>query len=93
MRYPTIFERFINRLYNKIFSFEKIILVSSLVILVAGMLIESQYQPLFTFRNYVAIVITYLIMMHLFKKFIHVVMDLFNFIFLEPADMSKKSDK
>ena len=93
MRYPTKFERFINRLYNNIFSFEKIILVFSIVILVAGMLIKSKYQSFFTFENYVAIVITYLIMMHLFKKFIHVVMDVFNFIFLDPADMSKKNDK
>ena len=93
MRYPTRFERFINRLYDKIFSFEKIMLVVSIVILIAGMLIKSKYQSFFTFENYVAVVITYLIAMHLFKKFIHVVMDVFNFIFLEPADISKKNDK
>lgn len=92
MRYPTAFERFLNRSYNKIFGLEKLILVASLAIFFAGMFINSKFQYLFTFNNYMSVVITYLIFMHLFKKFIHVVMDLFNFIFLEQADLSKKND-
>lgn len=92
MRYPTAFERFLNRSYDKIFGMEKIILVASVAFFFAGMFIDSKFQYLFTFKNYMGIVITYLIFMHLFKKFIHVVVDLFNFIFLEQADLSKKND-
>lgn len=92
MRYPTAFERFLNRSYSKIFSIEKIILVTSLIVFFLGMFISSNFQHLFTFRNYMAVVITYLVFMHLFKKIIHVVVDLFNFIFLDQADLSRKND-